>query len=411
MPASSESSPTGPAESGGLEALVARAGEIGIIETVNALIREALREGASTLHLEPRSDGGVARYRVAGELCQALTLPSELLLPVISRLKLMAGLDLSEHRAPQQGHIPIEHQGKPYDLPVATMPTLSGESLVMTIVDPAVAAAWTWERLGCGPVETMSALLSRPQGLLLFTGPPGSGKTTFLYSALNHLDAERLNIVTVAEDPAFHVDGVSHSRAGLPTRDAVRALMERDVDVIVIGEVREREEVEVALEAALAGHLVLTVLHASDVAHAIERLLALGVSPWQLSAGLSGVVASRLARRACPDCREAYQPDEESLRALRVAPEQAAAAVFYRGKGCDNCCGTGYRGRLGLTQILVVDAAVARLLADGEEGAKRRQGLRERLAQSGLRSFRDAAVEKALAGTMTVEEALRFGEE
>jgi general secretion pathway protein E len=396
-----------PAGGDELASLVARSGEIGIIETVNALIREALRENASTLHIEPRPGGGVVRYRVAGELFEALTLPSELLLPVIARLKLMAGLDLSEHRAPQQGHIPIAHREKPYHLPVATMPTLFGESLVMTIVDPATSATWTWERLGFGPAETMRALLDRLQGLLLFTGPPGSGKTTVLYSALNALDAERLNIVTVGDDLAFHVEGVHRSRAGLPTEEAVRALMERDVDVIVIGEVREREEVEVALEAALAGHLVLTVFHASDVAHAIERLIGLDVSPEHLSAGLSGVVASRLARRVCPDCREAHRPDEESLRLLRITPEQAAATLFYRAKGCDNCRGTGYRRRVALYQILPVDAPLACLLAQAGMG----DGLRELLAQSGLRSFREEAAEKVLAGATTVEEALRVSEE
>lgn len=407
MPQSFELSGQAPAGGDSLETLVARAGEIGVVQIVNAIIREALQEDASAVHLVPRRSGGIVRCRVGGELRQTLVLPSELLFPVIARLKLMAGLDLSERRVPRQGHIPIECRQQPYDVSLATMPTLFGESVVMRIVNQARAAGWTWEKLEFDAIAAMQALLSRPGGLVLFSGPPGSGKTAALFGALHALDTERLNIVAVMDENVKPREAINLSAAGLPPSEAIRALMERDADVIVVDEAREPAQIEAALEAALAGHLILAVFPASDVVRAIEGLAALGIPARQLGTALSGVVASRLARRVCPDCREADHPGEERLRALGIAPEQAAAAGFARGRGCDDCRGTGCRGRVGLYQVVAIDAATAPLIAEGVTGDR----LHERLAASGLRPFRELAATKALAGVIAVDEALRFVEE
>jgi type II secretory ATPase GspE/PulE/Tfp pilus assembly ATPase PilB-like protein len=288
---------------------------------------------------------------------------------------------------------------------VSTMPGFFGESVVLRIVDAARGASWTWELLEFDAVERMQALLGRPEGLILFTGPPGSGKTAALFGALHALDAEALNIVAVTSEQPGEGEGINLSAAGLPMAEAIQALAERDADVIAVDEAQERAEIEAALGAALAGHRVLVAFPASDIAGAIERLIGLGVSPRQLSAALTGIVGSRLARRICPGCREVDQPREESLRALAITPEQAAAAVFARGKGCDDCRGSGCRGWAGLYQVLTIDATVASLIAAGADR------LREHLSASGLPSLQELAVEKTLAGVIAVDEALRFIEE
>lgn len=383
--------------------VMAKANEVHIVRIVHAMIQQAINDGASDIHIEPQGRNLIVRYRVDGVLHEVMQVPESLKPALISRIKLMADVNITERRMPQQGHIHVRMDQKHYDLRVATMPTYWGESVVMRIIDHSMTTDWTLDTIGFSDVKAVTSLLSRPQGLLLFAGPAGSGKTTVLYTALNALDAEKLNIVTVGDELAFHVEGVNHSKTALPIENAVRALVERDPDVIAIGELRKREEVEAALDAALTGHLILAVFHANDTVDAIERLTAMGVSPFQLSAGLAGVVASRLARRICQECKTTYQPTEERLRALGITAEQASTTTFHHGAGCDNCRQTGYRKRIGLFEVLDVDAATARLIADGATGEQ----LRSHLAQSDFRSLRDDGRQKALDGATTVEEVLR----
>jgi general secretion pathway protein E len=405
MASNTDSSSREPAPVESLEALVARAGAVGVIQIAHAIIKQAILQGASHVTLEPRRGGGSVRYRIDGTLHEVGTLPPELFIALLSRLKVMAEMDVSEHRLPQRGRVGISTawNQKDYDVHATTMPTLYGESVTLRLGERYTAEKWTWERLGFPEAAALQALLERRHGLILFAGPAGSGRSTALYTALATLDADTRNIVTVDEEPPFGIEGVNASAAGRPVVEAVRTLMERDTDVIAIGGVADREEVEIAVDAALTGHLVLSTFYAEDAIHALERLMELDIAPSELGTALAGIVASRLVRRLCPECKEAYEPEEEEVRGLGVAPDAAGGWVFYRAAGCEHCHGVGYRGRTGLYELLRFDEATARLVEAGLAGV---DALREHLRQSGFRSLQDEGVRKVREGVTTVEEVL-----
>lgn len=384
-----------------------------IARLVNAIFSIALEAGASDIHFEPKSTGVLVRQRIDGVLHEIRTLPSSLVVPVVNRLKTMGDIDINEKRVPQEGRVHLKYQERSIDARVASCPSGFGEAVTLRLFDQS-SVQIDFDRLGFGAEEeaTMKGWLHAPNGLTLVTGPTGSGKTTVLYSCVAEIADATKKTVTI-EDPVEYV--LAHTtqthvtaKAGLTFSAAVRAFLRQDPDIIVIGELRDLETCQGALQAALTGHLVLSILHANSAADAIARLLDLGVEPFLLSAALRGVTSQRLVRRVCSDCREAYQPDAALLG--RVAPLAAAGGYklpkkiqWTRGRGCAKCRQSGFRGRIGIYEVLNMNdelrQAVLRRAAPQE--------LYELALKHGMISLAASGIQKAVEGITTPEEVLR----
>ena len=375
-----------------------------IIRMINALLSQAVREGASDIHIEPYERHSVVRLRRDGVLRDIAQPHRGLHAAMASRIKIMANLDIAEKRLPQDGRISLRLAGRQVDVRVSTLPTTHGERIVLRLLDKAAA------RLG---VETLgmaddtraafAALLAQPHGILLVTGPTGSGKSTTLYAALQGMDAGRLNIVTVEDPVEYDLPGVgqiqANPRIGLDFAKALRAILRQDPDVIMIGEIRDLETAQIAVQASLTGHLVLATLHTNDAPSAVTRLVDMGVEPFLLASTLRGVLAQRLVRRLCPDCR-AQRPAEASDRALLGA---GCPDTLWVARGCARCGHTGYAGRSGIYELMASDETLARLIHDGADEAALRRHVRTR----GARALRDDGLRHLASGLTTCEELLR----
>lgn len=382
-------------------------GDEPVVRWANQLIAEAWRRRASDIHVEPLETRLRVRYRIDGALIEVEAPPRRLALAVISRLKIMANLSIAEKRLPQDGRIPFAIEGRTIDLRVSSLPTAHGESLVMRLLDKTSLQVGLQD-LGMGPAHhrAFERAISSPDGIVLVTGPTGSGKTTTLYAALHHLNHPDRKIITVEEPVEYQVAGINqvpvNTTTGMTFAAALRAMLRQAPNVVMVGEIRDRETADTALHAAMTGHLVLSTLHTNDAAAAVTRLIDLGAKPFLVAAALRAVVAQRLVRRVCPACQRTYLPSNRELQSLGLKPEQLPTARFVRGEGCAHCHGTGYQGQVGLFEILPVTEAMRGLIYDNVTAAR----LRARARQDGLGSLREDGIRKVLAGLTTIAEVV-----
>ncbi len=340
------------------------------IRLINAVIAEAVRQGVSDIHIEPYETGLVVRMRVDGVLREHLRMPPHVAPVVVSRIKVMARLDIAERRVPQDGRIGLTLGGKAIDVRVSTLPSRAGERVVMRILDKD-AAGIDLEVLGLtgSAAEVMQDALAEPNGIILVTGPTGSGKTTTLYGCLKQLNDGKRNILTVEDPVEFAVEGIGqtqvNAKVGLTFANGLRAILRQDPDVVMVGEIRDRETADIAVQASLTGHLVLSTVHTNDAVGAITRLKDLKVEPFLLASTLRAVVAQRLVRRLCPDCREPVQADQKVAALLGID----AGSVVWRAAGCDNCGHTGFKGRVGVFEAVRIDDTIRRYIYDGGDEA------------------------------------------
>ena len=381
-----------------------------VIRFVNLLIREAHEARASDIHLESTREGLSARFRVDGVLTELPSPPKGLQAAVVSRIKLLAELDIAERRAPQDGRIRVRLEARELDLRVSTVPTLYGESVVLRLLDRGGQPVGL-DELGMAPeaLDTFRRLAEKPHGILLATGPTGSGKTTTLYAALalRHRSAEK--IITVEDPVEYNLEDVTqvpvNLKAGMTFAGALRSILRQDPDVLMVGEMRDSETAAIAVQAALTGHLVFSTLHTNDAASAVTRLVDLKVELYLIAATVEGVLAQRLVRKICPDCRERYKPDPAAVALLAQQP--VGAMKLERGRGCAACRQTGYRGRSGLFELLLVtDEIKQALLKSPNAGA-----LREIARAQGMITLRQDGWRKVQAGLTTVEEVLRVADQ
>jgi type IV pilus assembly protein PilB len=387
--------------------------DVPLVRLVNSILFQAAEDGASDIHFEPQEDALVVRFRVDGVLHEVQRIPKRMLAGVVTRLKVLAKLDIAERRKPQDGRISLNAAaaGRLLDVRVATLPTVEGESIVMRLLDkskkpPTLAELGMSEEMR----ERISDIVKRPTGALLVTGPTGSGKSTTLFACLNQINRPEINIITVEDPVEYRLPGINqvqiNARAGLTFAAALRSILRSDPDVVMVGEVRDGETAKISIEAALTGHLVLSTLHTNDAPSALTRLNEMGVEPFLTGAAVSGVLAQRLARKLCSHCCEMYTPDASELIAARVSPDIAAASdgmVFYRKRGCPRCNQTGYRGRVGIFQLLEMTEDLASLAAKHAS----REEIERAAMEGGLRTLWDDGVAKVSQGLTSLEELAR----
>ena len=380
-----------------------------VIRLINALFTQALREGASDIHIEPFETRLVVRLRVDGTLRDLIEPARSLHGAIVSRVKIMAQLDIAEKRLPQDGRITLRVAGKPVDVRVSTIPTGHGERVVLRLLDKQ-AGRLDLTRLGMDEptLAHIDRLIREPHGIVLVTGPTGSGKTTTLYAALSRLDATALNIMTVEDPIEYALDGISqtqvNTRIEMSFARALRTILRQDPDVVMIGEIRDLETAQIAVQASLTGHLVFATLHTNDAVSAVTRLVDMGVEPFLLASSLIGVGAQRLVRRLCLECRKPFAADAAQLRALGLAPTDG---TLYSAQGCSACSGSGYRGRTGIYELLTVDDDLRRLIHDRAS----EQTLRAHVTSRGMRSLRDDGMRWAAQGVISLEEVVRVTRE
>ena len=376
------------------------------IRFVNSLIERAFAERASDIHLEPQEGEMVVRMRIDGLLRRVLTVPAELQSTVISRLKIMGGMDIAERKVPQDGHAMLRVKGSEIDLRISSMPTVYGEKIVLRLLNK-TSQLLSRDAIGLegDDLESYQALLRNTGGVILLVGPTGSGKSTTMCVMLRDLAREEVNIVTLEDPVEYYIPGVSqcqiNEKTGMTFAGGLRAILRQDPDIISVGEIRDGETASIAMRAAITGHLVLSTLHTNDAPSAVDRLRDVGVEPWLISGALRGVVSQRLVRRICPHCKRAYHPasDELALLGLDDAPD----LVFYKGEGCPDCHHTGYTGRRAVFEILMIDAPLRRLITAGASADE----LADEARRHGFTTMRERCRDLVLRGETTAEEAAR----
>jgi type IV pilus assembly protein PilB len=379
-----------------------------IIRFVNLILADAIRRSASDIHLEPYEDRFRVRYRIDGVLTEVMAVPKSMEAATLSRLKIMSNLDIAERRLPQDGRISVKAAGSDIEVRVSSAPTIYGEKLVLRILDKS-GVVLDLARLGFEPddLERFSAVVAQPYGMILVAGPTGSGKSTTLYAALATLDAVALNVMT-AEDPVeYHLNGVNQVQVreeiGLGFDATLRSFLRQDPDVILIGEMRDTETMTTALRAALTGHLVLSTLHTNDAPSTVTRLVDMGAAPYLVASSLLLVVAQRLVRQLCPECRYPVTAPAHRLLDLGVKPEDLESLTLYRGRGCVNCNNTGYRGRTAIHELLVINEEMQEAIGQSCSASE----LRQIAVKQGMRTLRQAGLLKAGRGQTTLEEIVR----
>ena len=377
-----------------------------VIKIVNLIMVQAIREKASDIHIEPFQNSLKLRYRVDGDLTAAESPPKALQLAITSRIKILAGLNIAERRVPQDGRFRVKVMGKEVDLRVSILPTSHGEKVVIRILDK-TALTGSIDQMGLDE-ETLVKFrkaIDAPHGMILVTGPTGSGKTTTLYSVLQELNNPQYNIVTVEDPIEYELNGVNQvsvrNDIGLDFASALRSILRQDPDIVMVGEIRDNETADIAVKAALTGHQVLSTLHTNDAAGAITRLDDMGIEPFLISSSILMTCAQRLVRKICANCREEFMPEPEIFTRLEV--EAKPETVFYRGSGCDRCKGRGYLGRLAIIEALTVTEAVRRLIMKRASAAV----IKNQAVAEGMKTLRMAGIDKALEGQTTLEEVLR----
>ena len=384
-----------------------------IVRLVNSIIFQAAEDGASDVHFEPQEDALLVRFRVDGVLVISQRIPRQLAVGVITRMKVLAKLDIAERRKPQDGRITLGAgaAGRQLDIRVATLPTVYGESVVMRLLDKSRRAP-TLAELGLSEAMhvQLAELVKRPTGAILVTGPTGSGKSTTLYAALAGINNPEINVITVEDPVEYRLAGINqvqiNTRAGLTFATVLRSILRSDPDVIMVGEIRDVETAKISIEAALTGHLVLSTLHTNDAPAAVTRLSEMGVEPFLTASAVSAVLAQRLMRKLCSTCAEGYEPSEEELLAARIPPEHLdrfRQGDFRRKIGCNRCSNTGYRGRIGVFQLLEMSDTLASLAAR----AATKDEIERVAFEEGMRTLWADGMEKVAAGLTTIEELAR----
>lgn len=380
-----------------------------IIRMVNLMISDAVKSRASDIHIEPQERRVLVRDRVDGLLREIMELPKWVQGAIVSRIKIMAKMDIAEKRVPQDGRVKLKVDGKEIDLRVSTLPTQYGEKAVMRLLDTK-GAAIALESLGFAPrdMDIVSSFISKPHGVILITGPTGSGKTSTLYSILNRLKSTSMNIITLEDPIEYEVEGVNQvmidEKVGLTFANGLRSVLRQDPNVVMVGEMRDHETAEIAMQASLTGHLVLSTIHTNDASSTVIRLMDLGIQPYLIASSLNAVVAQRLVRVICSYCKEQYVPTADDLMHLRLREKGAPPFDFYRGRGCEHCKNTGYMGRAGVFEVLPVTSRIKELIvARGAETDIRHAAIAE-----GMKTLGEDALEKVKMGITTVEEVRRI---
>lgn len=384
--------------------------EAPIIRFVNSLITQAYKERASDIHIEPFETELIVRYRIDGLLYEVLRPPFKATSSIISRLKIMAGLNIAEKRLPQDGRFRVRIAAKDVDVRVSSLPTAFGERIVLRLLDKS-SNVLSLEDIGMEEqlLQQVDRLISTPHGVFLVTGPTGSGKTTSLYAALSRLNDREKNIITVEDPIEYQLAGVGqiqvNAKIDLTFANGLRSILRQDPDIIMVGEIRDHETAEIAIQSALTGHMVFSTLHTNDAAGGLTRLVEMGIEPFLAASSIVGILAQRLVRTICPHCREAYQPDATILEKLGLDSTQPQ--TFYRGLGCDKCMQIGYRGRSGIYELLTMSEAVRSQLLTNSDAAS----IRNTAMEQGMIPLRQAGLQAASEGITTLEEVIRVTQE
>ncbi|MBK1878134.1 GspE/PulE family protein [Pelagicoccus mobilis] len=389
--------------------LLGMAGETPIIRFVNLVLAQAIKDKASDIHFEPFDREFKIRYRIDGALYEMSPPPWELAIPIISRVKVLGDLNIAERRVPQDGKVRLVVAGRHVDLRVSTLPTQFGESVVLRVLDQG-ATQLELNTLGM-PDDVLGAVesaIARPNGIFISTGPTGSGKTTTLYSCLKRLNRVESKLMT-AEDPIeYEIDGIMqvgvNPHIGLSFANTLKSFLRQDPDIIMVGEIRDLDTAQIAIQASLTGHLVLSTLHTNDAAGAVTRLMDMGVEPFLISSSLEAVLAQRLLRKICSSCRRSYLPDTALLHQLNLDPSILQQKEFFHGTGCSACAATGYSGRLGIFEMLSVTESIRELISEGSPAV----AVRERALHEGMRTLREDGLRNIFTGVTTVEEVIRY---
>ena len=382
--------------------------EAPVAKIMNHVITEAIRQGAGDIYIEPQEHDLRVRYRIDGVCQEILRSPKKVHRQLISRLKIQCGMDIAERRIPQDGRFGVVLDGKSVDFRVAVLPTVQGEMSVMRLLRKD-AILMSLEDLGflTQPMERVMEAISKPYGALLVTGPTGSGKSTTLYAAINKTTDPKVNLITVEDPVEYRLEGLSqvqvHEKAGLSFAAALRSILRQDPDVVMIGEIRDKETATIAIEAALTGHLVLSTLHTNDAPSALTRLTEMGVEPFLSASAINCVLAQRLCRRLCTACREQYTPEEAALTRIGFPFEPGRPPVLYRAVGCSKCNSIGYKGRMGIHEVMSMSEEIERACVDHASGDE----IGRIAVEQGMRTLRDDGFEKVLSGLTSVEEIMR----
>lgn len=385
------------------------ANEAPIVKFVNLVLQQAVQDRASDIHFEPFEDEFKIRYRVDGALYEMAPPPRHLALPVISRLKIISNLDISERRLPQDGRISMMIDGRPIDLRISSLPTQFGESVVLRVLDRS-AVKLELDKLGMPEhvFDRFGEMITQPNGIVIVTGPTGCGKTTTLYSALNQINDITSKLLTVEDPVEYDIEGIMqvpvHEAVGMTFSSALRSFLRQDPDIVMVGEMRDLETTQIAIQASLTGHLVLTTLHTNDAPSAVVRMVDIGAEPFLISSTLLGVLAQRLVRTICKKCVTSFEPTESQLSLLGLTPAELGDRTFSYGRGCPNCNDTGYKGRKGIYELLVVNDAIRAMINDRVPTAV----LRQRAMEDGMRTLRQDGIRGIFDGEITIEEVLKY---
>jgi len=378
-----------------------------VTKLVHSITTGAIDAGASDIHIEPQKPDMRVRYRIDGLLHDAINVPSSVQKEVVSHIKILADMDISEKRLPQDGHIELDHNGRYYDLRVSSLPAVGGEKIVIRILDKSTDK-WSLDKIVTSSEDNRKfrSLVKNPYGMILLTGPTGCGKTTTLYSILQLLNRPEKNIVTVEDPVEYRLEGITqvqvNSAAGRTFASALRSILRQDPDIILIGEIRDLETAEIAVSAALTGHLVLSTLHTNDAAGAISRMINLGIPPFLVASALLGTVAQRLIREICPKCKQSYTPSKEELNQLTSLADTKQLQL-YEGAGCDGCFKSGYSGRKAVYEILKVSPKIRKMIIEaGNDDAVKHQAIAE-----GMKTLRTSGLEEVVGGVTTFDELIR----
>jgi type IV pilus assembly protein PilB len=384
--------------------------EAPVIKLVNMIIMQAVKDRASDIHIEPEEDKLKIRFRIDGILHEMFSPPKHLEPALLSRIKVLSRMDIAEKRKPQDGRFNMKALDRDIDMRVSTFPTIYGENIVIRILDRG-SILLGLDKIGFSgeAQKEFEKLIKYPHGIILVTGPTGSGKTTTLYSALSTIDSEEKNAITIEDPVEYHLGRIRQSqvnpKAGLTFATGLRSILRQDPDVIMVGEIRDKETAEISVHAALTGHLVFSTLHTNDAAGALSRLMDMGIEPFLISSSMIGILAQRLVRIICEKCKEDYKPSEAILKGIGALGDKDKK--FFKGKGCSACKDTGYKGRIGIFELLVINEQIRKLIVD-----KASSDIIKRAAvETGMKSLRDDGLDKVLKGITTPEEVIKATQE
>jgi len=381
--------------------------EAPVIKLVNLIIMQAVKDRASDIHIEPEETSLKVRFRVDGILHEMFSPPKHLEPALMSRIKVLSKMDISEKRRPQDGRFNLKIENRDIDMRVSSFPTIYGENIVIRILDRG-SILLGLDKLGFSRdmQKEFEKLIKRPHGIMLVSGPTGSGKTTTLYSALSAIDSEEKNIITVEDPVEYHLGRIRQSqinpKAGLTFASGLRSILRQDPDVVMVGEIRDKETAEIAIQAALTGHLVFSTLHTNDASGALSRLIDMGIEPFLISSSVVGILAQRLVRVICDKCKQSYKPTEEISKGLELEGKE-----LFRGKGCNKCKDTGYKGRIGIFELLVINDDIRKLIVDRSPSGV----IKKKANESGMKVLRSDGLDKVVRGVTTVDEVIKATQE